>query len=77
MEVSTQFLILVPIVLGLTEAVNIAGLAKRWSALLAILLGILGAFLIAGYGTGSVIGGIIAGLTAAGLWSGTKATLGY
>ncbi len=74
MEVSAQFLILVPVALGLTKAVNIAGLGKRWSALVSITFGIVGAFMFAGISGGSTLGGVIAGLTAAGLWSGTKAT---
>ena len=64
-----------PLVLGVTKAINMAGMGTRWSALTAIALGVAAAFALAGVSGGSVIGGTIAGLTAAGLWSGTKATL--
>lgn len=76
MEVSSQFIILVPVVLGLTQAVKVAGLDSRWAPLLAIIFGVCGAFLIAGVSGVAFIGGVVAGLTAAGLWSGTKTTIG-
>ena len=76
MEVSTQFVILVPIVLGVVQVIKKTGLSTRWSPLVSLVLGVLGAFLISqGFSTGAILEGIVAGLSAAGLWSGTKATL--
>ena len=78
MDITIQFVVLIPVVLGLVQVGKIAGLNTRWSPLLSVVLGIIGAFVIqwslsnAGI---AIIQGIIAGLSAAGLWSGTRATL--
>ena len=74
LEVSSQFLILVPIIVGLVQACKELGLTSRYAPLLSVLLGIAGAFLL-GSGSNAVLQGIVAGLSAAGLWSGTKATI--
>lgn len=77
MEISVQFLVLVPVVLGVVQVIKKTGLSTRWSPLLSLVLGVVGALAIAkGYSADAVIQGLIAGLSAAGLWSGTKATLG-
>lgn len=75
-DVSSQFLILVPVVVGLTQAIKATGVDTRWSPLVAVALGIIGAIIFAGLSWGAVIGGIVAGLTAAGLFSGVKKTVG-
>ena len=75
MEASSQFAIVVAVALGVTKAINMAGVSTRWSALIAIGLGVLSVGVLVDFSGGSVIGGVIAGLTAAGLWSGTKAIL--
>jgi hypothetical protein len=60
-------------VLGLTQAVKIAGLNSRFIPLSAVLLGVILSYMVADT---SVIGGIVAGLTACGLYSGVKSTVG-
>ena len=71
---TTQFLVLVPLVLGVTQVVKLTGLPTRWGPLVALILGIGGAFLIGGVHSANVIQGLVAGLSAIGLWSGVKAT---
>ena len=75
MEVSQQFLIVVPIVVGLVQVVKMTGLDSRYAPAVSIILGIVGATLAAGCSGGTLLGGVIVGLTAAGLWSGVKATV--
>ena len=75
MEFSGQFLALVPVIVGLVQAIKKTGYVKsRFLPLLAIALGIVGAWLLTGFSSLDVIQGIIAGLSASGLWSGSKAT---
>ena len=75
MDISIQFLILVPVVLGVVEAIKVAGLTSRWAPIVSVLLGIAGAMLLVGsLDKASILQGIIAGLTASGLWSGVKKT---
>lgn len=77
MEVTTQFVVLVPVVLGIVQAIKLAGLPTRWAPITAVLLGIAGAFLIGGWVFSGAVAlqGIIAGLSAAGLWSGVSSTV--
>jgi hypothetical protein len=75
MQITTQFLILVPVILGVVQAIKIAGVASKWSALVAIALGAGFALALNGFEMNSLLQGIAAGLSAAGLYSGTKATL--
>jgi len=75
METSSSFLILVPIIVGLVSAIKIVGLDSRFAPILALALGVLGASVLVGFSGSAVLGGIIAGLTASGLYSGTKATV--
>jgi hypothetical protein len=75
MEISAAFLFLVPVIVGLTQVAKVSGLKSKWAPLLSIVLGMLGAFVLAGFSGGTALGGIVAGLTACGLWSGTKTTL--
>jgi len=68
---------IVAIIVGVTEAIKRTGyLPAKFAALVAIVLGV-GAMFIVGDGEAGtkVFEGIIAGLSAAGLYSGTKATL--
>jgi len=70
--------ILIALIIGLTEAVKRLGLEPKWCPLLAVALGIGLNFLgkVLGAATGELlVGGIIAGLTACGLYSGVKNTL--
>lgn len=77
METFIDFGLLVLIVMGIVEAVKRAGLWKRYVPVLSIVLGIAAA-LVVGFGSGElatgevIMQGIIIGLSACGLWSGTK-----
>lgn len=72
----TQFAILVPVVIGIIEVVKLAGLPSRFAPLLSLVLGVLGAtYLVGGDLAVTVLQGLIVGLSASGLYSGTKATL--
>jgi len=72
-----EFTVVVAVVLGLTEAVKRTGyLSSKWSALFAIGVGVaLSLFIAEGTTVVRIFEGIISGLTAAGLFSGTKATI--
>lgn len=72
---SINFLVLVPVVLGVVEAIKRVGMASRYAPLASLVLGVAGAYLIGGALNEVVIQGLIAGLSAAGLWSGVKATI--
>ena len=73
MDISVQFLILVPVVLGITQVVKVAGMKSRFAPLVSLVLGVAGAMLlVGGIDKASALQGIIAGLSACGLWSGVK-----
>lgn len=75
MDVSVQFIILVPVVLGIVQALKVWGMASKYAPIVSILLGVLGSiFLVGALDKASALQGIIAGLTACGLWSGAKAS---
>lgn len=71
--------VLIGIVVGLTQAVKMIGMPSKFAALVAIAIGIVIAYLAASIAPeivafGEIIlTGLIYGLTAAGLYSGTKA----
>ena len=71
-----------PLALGLTQLLKGAGLPVRWAGLAAFGIGLVsGALLwLAGLGGGPIgaalVAGAVAGLTAAGVWSGVKAASG-
>jgi hypothetical protein len=79
MEVSYQFLILVPVILGIVQAIKTFGMSSRYAPVVSICLGVLGAiFLVGGLDKASALQGFIAGLSAAGLWDISKKTImGY
>lgn len=71
--------VLTPIVLGIVQVAKGAGMSSRWGGIAAILIGaILGisAGLYAGEPYLSGIAGLVAGLTAAGVYSTTRAASG-
>ena len=77
MDISVQFLILVPVVLGVVQVAKVAGMSSRYAPLVSLMLGVLGAiFLVGAVDKASALQGVIAGLSACGLWSGFKATAG-
>lgn len=74
MEVSTGFMLLIPIVIGVMEAVKATGFPSRFAALGSLALGIAGAFFIGGTIQDVVLQGLVVGLSASGLYSATRAT---
>ena len=76
MEISTQFIILVPIVVGFVQVLKVSGVPSRWAPLLSVVLGVLGAtVLIGGALRADILQGLMVGLTASGVFSGVKALL--
>lgn len=72
---SPAIVVLVPIVIALTSLFKIY-LGSRWAPLIALVLGIAGAFLFPTATLGvTIISGIVIGLTASGLYSGVKTTV--
>jgi hypothetical protein len=72
-----DFTLAVPIILAVVSSVKTAGMDSRWSPLLSIALGV---GFMCFFGSNATIAsnaleGLIAGLTASGLYSGVKATL--
>lgn len=68
-------LVLVPIVIGLVEVVKRIGLNTKYLPLVAVILGVAGVLGLEGINVTSVMGGIVVGLSAVGLFSGTRATI--
>ena len=71
--------ILVALILGLTEIIKRVGCPTKFIPIVAIILGVILNFLGKWIGVASselAIGGIMAGLMAMGLWSGSKAISG-
>ena len=65
--------VVVPVVLGLTQMVKFLGLPSKYSALVSIIFGLFIAFLVpADAIRDTIFFGIVAGLSASGLWSGAK-----
>lgn len=65
----------VPVILGATEVAKRLGIPGRAAPVVAVIVGIC----LKGFGEGfrfdSVLNGILLGLSASGLWSGTRATI--
>ena len=71
--------ILVALILGLTEIIKRVGCPVKFVPIIAVILGVILNFLGKWIGVASselTIGGIMAGLMAMGLWSGSKAISG-
>jgi di/tricarboxylate transporter len=68
---------LIPLIVGLVELVKQLGLPSRYAALVAVALGVGAGFLLTPSDPAqAVVVGIMLGLSASGLYSGTKAALG-
>lgn len=66
----------IPVVIGLVSALKISFMADRYAPLASIVLGILGAFVFpAATVPLTILAGLVIGLSASGLYSGTKATV--
>lgn len=62
-------------VLGLVAVFSEAGLASKYKPLVSLSIGVLIALVGVGVSKEAVMLGIMAGLSASGLWAGTKATM--
>lgn len=67
---------LMAIVMGLTGVLKLLKIPSRFLPLCALVLAIVGQGLMAGFSSTSIFTGIVVGLSASGLYSGSKATLG-
>ena len=75
LDLSPQFLILVPIVMGLVTLLKLY-IPSRWAALAALVLGVVLTLIVVPGTFGEVlVGGITVGLTASGIYSGAKSLL--
>lgn len=68
-----ELAITIAMVIGLTEAIKRMGLSKRYLPITAVILGV-GLTLLMDVSVNAIYTGITAGLSAMGLWSGTRAT---
>lgn len=75
MEFSAAILTLVPVVIGLTEIAK-AFVATRFSPVISLVLGVGMAFLLpAATVPSTILSGIVVGLTASGLYAGSKTVI--
>lgn len=76
-ELSVYGVALVPVIMGMIELLKRTGVPNKYSPLIALILGIFSGFyyLAPGDPQKALFFGIIAGLSAVGLYSGTKNTL--
>ena len=65
----------VAVIIGLTEVVKRLGVSTRWIPLVAVILGVVWAGFVLGWDSTSVMSGIVAGLTAVGLFRGVQKTI--
>jgi len=70
MEITTQFAVLVPIVIALTQMIKGTGLSTRFAPVVSLVLGVLSTLVV---GQFDLLQGLMVGLTASGLFSGGKA----
>lgn len=66
----------IPVIVGVVAAIKAAGLTSRWAPLCSIIIGLLlYYFFTPVFMWENMFEGLIAGLSASGLWSGVKATI--
>lgn len=68
------FVYLVGIVMGVTEVVKRVGISGRYAPALSLIFGVIGGYFFFGGNVQGIAQGIVAGLTAPGIWSGVKTT---
>lgn len=73
---SPQVLTLVPLTVGLVQAIKATGFPDRFAPLASLLIGIGLAFFVLPTIQTVILGGIIVGLSASGLYSGARAMTG-
>lgn len=66
---------IIPVVLALTEVAKKLGLRTKWCPVLAIILGAVGSVYLNTVDLSSILSGIVYGLSASGLYSGTKSVI--
>jgi len=76
--VDISLAVITALVIGLVQVAKTTGLPTRWCPVLALVLGVVITTVLSFFAGASdaVITGLIIGLTAVGLYSGTKATVG-
>lgn len=65
----------VPLVLALVQLVKGIGMPTKYTPLLSVIMGVALVVFVEGYMVDSVMTGLVVGLSASGLWSGTRAML--
>ena len=76
MEISNSFLVLIPIVVGVVEAIKRGvGMSTRFAPLMSLVLGVAGVWTLSAFTSVNIIQGLIVGLSACGLWACSKKTI--
>ena len=73
-EFSPLIVAIVPVVLGLVQVAKGMGIPSRYAPVASIVLGVALMLITGAVWQAAVVQGIIAGLAASGLWSGSKST---
>lgn len=73
-QVSPVLLASVPIVIGVVSVFKGVGLPSKWAPIISLVLGLGVSFLVGGPLLTVILAGLIVGLSASGLYSGSKAT---
>ncbi len=76
MEIASSASVLGAII-GITQVLKLCGLPTRFAPVVSLALGLSLSFIAIGVSPESVFAGIIAGLSASGLWGSVKTTAGY
>ena len=71
MDVSLANAALVPVVLALTQIIKKLGVPSKWAPVVSIALGLVVVWLTNGQNP-AILAGLLVGLSASGLWSGSK-----
>lgn len=68
-------LLIIPILIGILEVFKKLGLPVKYVPVLSLLLGVLASVSVSGLAVENFMQGLVYGLSACGLYSGTKATI--
>lgn len=68
-------LLIIPILIGILEVFKKLGLPVKYVPVLSLLLGVLASVSVSGLAVENFIQGLVYGLSACGLYSGTKSTI--
>lgn len=74
MEITPDLLVLVPIVIALVQILRGVGLPTQFAPVAALVIGVTGAIALTTPSVVAAIQGILVGLSASGLYSGSKTT---